>query len=200
VITPFFRAVVPSNNYPYFAHAAAGRDLHEYQLGANVGRRLNPILPRAYLQARYSYAFVERIVGIAPNRSNAELQIGYFLTHRLSLMGNGAWMYTHRGVNWTFGAPQIGLPLDQWLHHDQISKTSLLDAGGGAVFALTPSVQLFISVANSVAGRNAHMHAAVSTVGMSKTFRTRGERESASVAEVASAPQKAFVCTCAKSK
>jgi hypothetical protein len=35
---------------------------------------------------------------------------------------------------------------------------------------------------------------------MSKTFRTRGERESASVAEVASAPQKAFVCTCAKSK
>jgi hypothetical protein len=44
------------------------------------------------------------------------------------------------------------------------------------------------------------MHAAVSTIGMSKTFRTRREPERANLAEAADAPQKTFVCTCAKAK
>ena len=72
-ITPFFRAVIPSNSYTYFAHSAAGRDQREYHLGTNFGRRLNPLIPKAYVQAQYSYAFVERVLGIAPNRSNARV-------------------------------------------------------------------------------------------------------------------------------
>jgi hypothetical protein len=67
-VTPFFKAVIPSNNYAYFAHSAAGRDQREYHFGTNFGRRLDPLIPKAYIQAQYSYAFVERVLGIAPNR------------------------------------------------------------------------------------------------------------------------------------
>jgi len=44
---------------------------------------------------RYSYAFVEHILGIAPNRSNVEVQLGYILKPRLTLLGTGQWMHRY---------------------------------------------------------------------------------------------------------
>lgn len=201
VFTPYFRAVIPSNNYPYFAHSAAGRDLREYHLGANFGRRLDPILPKAYLQARYSYAFVERVLGIAPNRSNAEFQLGYFLTPRLSLLGMGQWMYTHSGVEIDWNLFHGGLVGDQWIHHDQIAKSSLLDQGGGFAYAVTSLWQVFFSAARSVEGRNGHLHAAVLTLGLSRSFGERSVEERVPLGpggESVPAPNTAFVCTCAR--
>lgn len=200
VLTPFFRVVIPSHGYQYFAHSAVGRNLREYHVGTNFGRRLNPILPKAYLQARYSYAFVERILNISPNRSNAEVQLGYFITRRLSLLGTGQWMYTHRGVDFVYGVFHGGLSNDEYLHHDQISQATLMDAGGGLAYALSPSLQTFLSVAHSIAGRNGHLHAPVVTIGISRSFGGHHEPTTALADETTLAPQRALVCTCAKSK
>src|SRR5205085_7413504 len=62
-LTPFFEVVVPSHRYEYFSHSSIGRGLREYHVGTNFGRRLNS---KVYLQARYSYVFVERVPGLAP--------------------------------------------------------------------------------------------------------------------------------------
>jgi hypothetical protein len=203
VLTPFFRVVVPSNSYPYFAHSAAGRDQREIHLGTNIGRRLNPLLPKAYLQAQYSYAFVERVLGIAPNRSNIEYQLGYFVTPRFSLLGTGQWTYTHSGLDFNYAIFHVGLVGEQWIHHDQIGKSSLLDLGGGASFAVAPSWQMFLTVARSINGRNGHLHAAVVTIGMSRTFGSGSLVERASLGPKGSSvpgPDRPFVCTCSKTR
>jgi hypothetical protein len=200
VLTPFFKAVIPSHNYQYFAHSALGRDQREFHLGANLGRRLDPVVPNAFVQARYSYAFVERVLGIAPNRSNAEFQVGYFLTPRLSLLGTGQWTHSHSGLDLSFGVFQSGLTADQYPHHDQIARSSLLDLGGGAAYAVNGSLEMFLSVARSVEGRNGHLHAAVVTVGLSRTFGGRLERVITPAVDGGPAPQRALVCACAKTK
>jgi hypothetical protein len=203
VVTPFFRAVIPSNNYTYFAHSAAGRDQREYHIGTNFGRRLDPLIPKAFMQAQYSYAFVERVLGIAPNRSNFELQLGYFLTHRISLLATGQWMYTHSGLELNYNLFHAGVSGDQWIHHDQIAKTSLLDLGGGTSFAITPSWQMFLTVARSIEGRNGHLHAAVVTIGVSRSFSTRSTVERASLGprgEVMPEANRPLVCTCSKTR
>ena len=64
--------------------AAVGTDLWELQMGVNAGKHLDPLLPKAYVQMRYSYAIVQKELGIRPNRSRIETQVGYFLTRRLS--------------------------------------------------------------------------------------------------------------------
>ena len=199
-ITPFFRAVIPSHDYEYFAHSAVGRDLHEYHVGTNFGRRLNPILPKAYIQARYAYVFVERILGISANRSDTEFQLGYFLTPRLSLLGTGQWMHTYGGVQIPYGIVHGGLTDAQWPHHDQIGRAGLLDLGGGAAYALNGSLEVFVSLARSVEGQNAHLHAAVVTVGMSRSFGARVERRRTAAVDGAPVPQRALVCTCARSR
>ena len=188
VITPFFEAVIPTHRYESFGHSAVGRDQREYRVGANFGRGLGPVLPKAYLQARYSYAVVERILGIAPNRSDTEFQFGYFLTPRFSFLGLGSWQHTHSGLDFPIGLFHGGLPDDQYRHHDQIGKASLLDVGGGAGFALSRSLHIFVSVVRSLRGRNAHLHAAVFTVGLSRSFGTRFEADSAPFVEGAPAP------------
>jgi hypothetical protein len=203
VLTPFFRAVIPSNTYTYFAHSAAGRDLREYHIGTNVGRRLDPFLPRAYVQAQYSYAFVERVLGIAPNRSNLEIQLGYFVTPRFSLLGTGQGMYTHGGVNLDFNLFHAGLPGDQWTHHDQIARSSLVDLGGGASFAFTQTWQMFLTVAHSIEGRNGHLHGAVVTMGVSRLFGTRQAVERASLGaggDAVPTADRPVVCTCSRTR
>ncbi len=44
-VVPFVAAVIPSHSYTSFAHAAPGRDLHEYLLGFSLGGRLDRLLP-----------------------------------------------------------------------------------------------------------------------------------------------------------
>jgi hypothetical protein len=203
VVTPFFRAVIPSNSYTYFAHSAAGRDQREYHLGTNFGRRLDPLIPKAYIQAQYSYAFVERVLGIAANRSNLEVQPGYFLTPRISLLATGQWMYTHNGLQLNYNLANAGLSGDQWIHHDQIAKTSLLDLGGGTSLAIAPSWQMFLTVAHSIEGRNGHLHTAVVTIGVSRSFGTRSTVERGSMGpggEFLPEANRPLVCTCSKTR
>jgi hypothetical protein len=200
VVTPFFTAVIPSHGYEYFAHSAVGKDVHEYHVGTNVGRRLDPILPEAYIQARYSYAFVSRILGVKPNRSNVEVQFGYFIKPGLSVMGTLQGAYTHSGLDLRLGIPLVGLTEEQWRVHDQIARDNILDAGGGLVYSLNPSLEMFASVARSVAGRNTHLHASVVTVGFSRTFGSGLKEIGQSSLAGAPAPRKALVCTCARTK
>ena len=199
LLTPFFRAVIPSHDYQFFAHSAVGRDLHEYHAGLNLGRRLNPVLPKAYFQARYAYAFVEKVLGISPNRSTAEIQAGYFVKPRFSLFGTGQSIYVHQGVDLLFGVPRAGLTAAQFPHHDQISKASLLDFGAGVAYSLSSSWEMYGSWARSVTGQNGHLHAGVMTVGVSRSFGTRlAERASLGAPGQSVPPAAALVCTCTK--
>src|SRR5687767_1059344 len=51
-ITPFLAFVTPVADYPILAHTAAGKGLREATVGVYMGRRLDPILPDAYAQAK----------------------------------------------------------------------------------------------------------------------------------------------------
>jgi len=180
VFTPFVRLVLPSHGYEQFAHAAVGRDVREFHAGINLGRRLDPILPKAFLQAQYSYAFVQRILDISPNRSNVAAQMGYYLTPRLSLLALMQWSHTYRGLDVDFSIPNhSNLTDDEFLHHDQIGKIRLLDAGVGVSFAVNRKMEMDASWGRTVSGANSHFHASVLTLAISRTFGTKYAEESA---------------------
>lgn len=153
VISPFIAAVVPSHSYRFFAHSAAGRDLHEYLVGSSFGGRLDRIAGGSYIQTRYSYAFVERVLGIKHDRSDGELELGYFLASSLGIRAVGTWSYTHGGV--VFRSP-TDITAELRPYHDQLSHSSALNAGGGVTYALTGSVDVSASYLRSISGRGGH--------------------------------------------
>ncbi|HEY3122534.1 MAG TPA: hypothetical protein VGK70_00555 [Thermoanaerobaculia bacterium] len=159
VLTPFVAVVIPSHDYQYFAHSAVGRDLQEYLLGVNFGGRLDRFLPGAYVQAKYTYAFVERVLGIHHDRSNGALELGYFVTPSLGARFLASGFYPHGGLVFRSPADFQG-PTNAtnpvFLHHDQIGHDSGLSLGGGLSYALTGSVDLYATYVQQVQGRGGH--------------------------------------------
>ena len=167
-VAPFVSAVIPSHSYTYFAHAAAGRDLHEYLLGSSFGARLDQLLAGSYVELTYSYAFVEHVLGIHHDRSNGLLELGYFLTPSLSMRGIATGFYTHGGVN---GVAADRLPPPEiFLHHDQIGHESGISVGGGLSYVLTGSTELYVAYLTQVQGRGGHKIKDSLSFGVSYSF------------------------------
>ncbi len=165
VVTPYIAVAFPTHNYETRGHSAAGRALRELQMGVNVGRDLEAVLPGSYIHGRYSYAVVERVEELNLNRSNAEGEFGYLATPRLSLRFLAAWQRTHGGLE---------IPIDRdhpHFHdiHDQATRANFVRLGGGATLSVTRSLDLHADYIRTVAGRNTHAPRGI-TVGISWRF------------------------------
>ena len=166
VLTPFFAAVLPSHGYGTVGHAAAGRDLREYQVGMDAGRQLGPFLPRAYVNAQYSYAFVQGVEDFNLNRSRADFEVGYFVTRSFSLRGLGSWQWTYGGIEFS---PDLEDHPEHFGVHDRAARANFTRLGGGAAFSVNRSVDIYAAVVTTVAGRNGHAPLGIA-LGMSWTF------------------------------
>jgi hypothetical protein len=168
-LTPFVSAVIPSHGYQYFAHSAVGRGLHEYVLGLNFGSSLERIVPGLYVQAMYSYAFVEEVFvpvetigNVHHDRSNGALEIGYFITPSIGVRFLSGGFYTHGGLvfraqaDFDCGTDGCNGADPIYLHHDQIEHASAIFLGGGLSYALTGSVDVYANYIRTVQGRGGH--------------------------------------------
>jgi hypothetical protein len=151
-VTPFVTVVIPTHHYETRGHTAVGRDLREVQLGVNVGRDLEEIIPRTYFQARYSYAFVQSVRQFGLDRSNVDWEFGYYAKPRVSLRFTGAWQHTYSGLRF---------PLDHDIPdfhelHDRAAKSGFLRFGGGMTVTLTKNLDLHADVGNTFRGVTTH--------------------------------------------
>jgi len=176
VVTPFVGFQAPSHAYDYHAQTAVGRRLWDLRAGINVGRRLDPVLPDAYVHGRYAFAYRQAVQDLRFNYSFVDLEVGYFVTPSLSLRILGASQIAHDGLRDeeypVTEPPRDGYSLSQWvylssegqqmrgqpalpvaLRHDQLQLQTSIDLGLGASLALTPSVGVSAQVFRTVWGR-----------------------------------------------
>lgn len=172
VLTPFAGSIVPSHDYPYFLHSGAGRNLKELQIGSSAAKLLDNVLPGLFVQGRYAYGFTERAANVSHNRSMASVEVGYFATPKLRLLALTTGQLTHGGIDFTGRTARVILPLEQWLHHDQIMRENFLSLGGGASYALGNSLDVFGSALRTVSQRNGHELRRGVTVGLNWSFTT----------------------------
>ena len=159
MVTPFVAAIIPTRDYPTFAHAALSSGLEQYLVGVSVGRRLDPILEAGFVQARYSYAFVEKVLGVSHDRSNVDLEVGYFLTPSLGISAIGSYQKTHGGLELPLPGTPASAAFRQtpyFVHHDQLARSNFVNVGGIVSYALTGTVDVFASYQTMVWGRNVH--------------------------------------------
>ncbi len=188
VITPFIGTTLPSHNYETWAHSAIGTDVRGVAFGVDVGRVLDPVLPRAFFQAQASYAVVEHIAGYRPNRSQFNGELGYFVTRRLALTALQNLTVTYSGCLFPGGSGTkddcLGVSRERTTNHDRIFKGNFLNLGGGFSLALSDSWGLFGSAQTTVWGRNGHALNHGFVFGFSRTFRTwRARPKTASLFE-----------------
>jgi hypothetical protein len=180
VITPYVGSILPSHDYPYYGHAAAGERLRELQVGAFVAKLFTTGVPGMFVSSRIAYGFVEKVQDISHNKSMADVEAGYFVTPSLRAFGmlNGA--YTHGGIDFPVGGlPAV--PLQYRAVHDIVQHVNYLHAGGGVAYSITDALDVFGSFSRAVAGRNGHMLNRGVTIGASWNF-SRGPGRSVAAA------------------
>jgi hypothetical protein len=167
-VTPFVGSIVPSHNYEYFAHSAAGRDLRELQVGAFVGRLLGSV----FIQGRYAYGFTQR-VGAFPNISNTRsllnLDAGYFVKRSLRVFALAQAQVTHGGIDIPWPTPRIALG-SLFPYHDQLARDNHVNAGGGTSWSVSDSIEMFGSIVRTVFMRNGHALSYSLSIGITYTF------------------------------
>jgi hypothetical protein len=152
VVTPFAGLVVPTHDYPSYGHSAAGRDLVEGRFGLTVGRLLDPLLPDAYIQVRYTYAIPEKVLGISHNASQLGVDLGYLVGSSVTLRAIGAWQKTHGGWNAPIDFPAPTNP--DFLHHDQLLRTENLRLGGVVAYSITNAIDINLYGYSTVSAKN----------------------------------------------
>jgi hypothetical protein len=176
MVTPFVSAIIPTRDYPTFAHAALSSGLEQYLVGVAIGRRLDPILDAGFAQLRYSYAFAEEVLGVSHDRSNVDLEIGYFLTPSLGVSAIGSYQKTHGGIELPLpGTPEAAefRRTPYFEHHDQLGQSNYLNLGGVVSYALTGTVDVFASYQSTVWGTSMHAVQPGLAFGMSWGFSPR---------------------------
>lgn len=170
MFTPFFEVVIPTHHYVTFGHSAPGKYLREYHVGANVGRLLNPILPRGYFDLRYTYSFVQKLAGMNLDRNNVDLEVGYFLKPSVAIRGLGA-------VQKTLGGVESLVPPNSpfFLDHDRLERGHYSRIGGGVTFSLPRNLDLYVLIVSTLSGKNIQAFTAPG-IGVSWNFQTRKRR------------------------
>lgn len=162
VLTPFVAVGIPSHQYDYFAHSAAGRDLDEVSFGLGAGLLLDPVLPDGYAQMRAAYSIPERVLGISHDRTNLDVEVGYFVTAAFVVDGFASWQWTHGG--WTSkDFPPPSSP--QFRYHDQLAQDNHFDLGLGASCTVLPNVDVFVNGLTTIRSENTVLSSAI-MVGM----------------------------------
>lgn len=151
-VTPVISAVIPSHHYHTVGDAAPGQDLLALQTGVNVGRLLDPWLPNAYVHGRYTYSFVQRLLGIRLDRSSADFEFGYAVAPTVAVRALANWMHTHGGVPFEVAYDDVYL----FLAHDRLLASRSWHVGGGATVSLTDSIDIDGALVTFLAGSDTH--------------------------------------------
>jgi hypothetical protein len=107
------------------------------------------------VQGRYSLAFSEGVLDQSRRYSAASIEAAYFLTPSVRLLAMTSSRIGHTGIDLRPDSGRV-LPAEVFFHHDQISRESYLNLGGGAAISLTDTWDLFGSFTTTVTGRNTH--------------------------------------------
>jgi hypothetical protein len=173
-LTPSVSVALPSHDYNYQGEAVLGRDLKELRVGVDAGQRLDRISPRLSVQARYAYSFVERVLDLPNNRSNATIGMSYRLRRALSARGLLSWQRTHGGLR--IGSPpssdllppgEVNTP-ERLAQHDRLLRDNSLHAGAAVSYEFS-RMDLFASYIAFVNGTDTHAGRAL-TIGVSWPF------------------------------
>jgi hypothetical protein len=164
-VTPFAALIVPSHSYEYYGHPAAGRGLVEAQVGVAVARLLDPVLPNAYLHARYLFGRPEERLGVSHNRSQVALDLGYLIGSSFTARAFGFWQKSHGGWRVPIDWPDPTSP--EYLAHDQLEREDYVQLGGAVSYSLSSTVDVNVYGYDTVYARS---YVDVKAIGLSLSY------------------------------
>jgi hypothetical protein len=165
-IEPYAFLGVPSNDYPFFGHAAIGQQLIKFDVGS--GFTWFPPISDAYYRLDAGYVFVEKTLGVNINHWLIRAEAGYFFSPRLT---GRVFVLLKRGHGLTF-PDDFPPPRDseKWYQHDRLVKHNYMNVGAGMDWAINDRYRLTTSVMTMTWAQQVHVMRYTLNVGISRFF------------------------------
>lgn len=169
-ITPYLAYNRPSNDYPFFAHAAVGLNMRSLEAGVSVARRFEPPWQDWYFHGRYGYTRTEEVAGLHPDFSSLHLEAGHYFNERWSGRVVLIRHQAHNGLE--FPVDYAGLPADdpRRLHHDKLNASRLVDLAVGTGYQINDRYSLYGLASRTIWSENTHATDYAITLGVSRSF------------------------------
>lgn len=165
-VEPYVFLGAPSNQYPFFGHAAVGQQLLKLYVGSAF--TWAPGLSDAYYRVDTSYVFVEETLGTNINHWLIGAEAGYYFKPRLS--GRIFMLLKHgNGLIFPddFPPPRTG---EDWYQHDRMVKHNFMNAGLGLDWAMGERYQLSTNVMTMVWADQVHIMDYTFSLSLARSF------------------------------
>lgn len=150
-LAPYVALLIPTHDYTTFGHSAPGRGLEELWLGFYAGTSLHEWIPRTYVQLRGNYAFVEEVLGVSHDRTNATLEVGYYLNPSWSVRALVSSQWTHGGIDVPVLLTSPFFPV-----HDILAAEEFVNVGAGGTWVVNERMSVYALYMQAIEGTNAH--------------------------------------------
>ena len=151
-LTPSVRLIMPTHGYAYQGEAVVGPKLRQMLVGITGTWRL-VALPKASIEAGYSYALVQKPTpDTSANRSNVAASFGYALTRSLYVHGGALFQKIHGGLT----DRRVGHSATRSTGHKRIAFSMRYWHMTGGVSYSTGFADVFFAVQPYVWGRDTH--------------------------------------------
>jgi len=165
-IEPFISLGIPSNDYPFYAHAAVGQNLNKLDVGADF--TYVPPISDAFFRLGIGYVFVEETLGTNIDHWRIYGDAGYFFGPRLS--GRVFFMLKKgHGLKFPDDFPPP-LTDEHWYQHDRQLKHNYMNVGIGIDWAVNDKYSLSTSVMTMTWAEQVHIMDYAAIVSLTRSF------------------------------
>ena len=166
VIEPFAYYGMPTNNYPFFGHAAVGQRLWRFGIGTSF--TYFPGLSNAYYRTDIAYVFVEETLGTSINHWKIFGEAGYQFNKRWTgsiffLLKDG------KGLDFPDDFPPP-LTTELWYQHDRLLRHNYLNVGIGLDLNLDNGYQFSANFMKQPWQEQSHKMEYAFSIGVSRGF------------------------------
>jgi hypothetical protein len=149
-LAPKIDLVVPSHNYQYYGAASFGERNTQVGVGMQLSRQFD--FSNFYYDAQYEYYFNTPHIGYNNNYSSLVVDVGYFISPRLSAKILGDLKIGNGITDQEIGGPPALDPI--WLNHDRIRLQDHGLVGAAINYALTDKYNIQATLEHAVWGRS----------------------------------------------
>ncbi len=147
-ISPFVSVGVPTNDYPFYGHAAVGRNIWHVPVGVAVG--LRPYFSDWFIDFDAAYVFTEKSLGVDISHWLVNLDLAYHVTPSVVARVFANLKYSSGGLDFPDDFDVLALNDEAWYFHDRTIRHNFLNAGLGVDWAASERYTVSVSALTMV--------------------------------------------------
>lgn len=138
--SPFISVGVPTNDYPFYAHAAVGRNIWHVPVGAAFS--FTPYFSDFVLSGDVAYVITERSLDVNIDHWLINLDLTYYVTPAVAPKVFVSIKHSAHGLSFPDDFNVAALNDEAWYYHDRTIKHNFVNAGIGLDWILNDEYML----------------------------------------------------------